>query len=307
MPVIIDTDESEAINLPDLVDYLNEAKIDTCDNDSMLSVGFMLKRLSNNRTFISDLALEELKTRQNLGAGTNRYGPQVIMLYSPQKQRQNFFLRANFWPAANDHIYLSSGPEQFFYHHPHDHSFNFLTVGHFGPGYSSNYYTYDYENVDGYPGEVAGLKYVETMALDEGKVMLYRACVDIHDQLPPESMSISLNIMELSPRGGVCDQYSFDTGSGTVTNMINRMSMASLMPLVAAAGGENATDYLVNTLKSHNVGRVRVAALRAMAAHATSRDACMQILRAGTSNDSSMVAGWARQELHRVEQLAVPA
>jgi len=303
MPVIIDTNETDAIELNELVSYLQDEKIDTLDQDSMLTAGFMLKRLANNRTFLSDLALAELKNRKNLGAAANRYGPQVIMLYPPQRREQNFFLRANFWPSRQDHIFRSSGPEQFFYHHPHDHSFNFLTVGYFGPGYSSNYYTYDYTETSGYPGEAVDLKFVETMALEEGKVMLYRACVDIHDQLPPESMSISLNIMELSVRGGCLDQYSFDTGTGTVDKMLNRMSMACLMPLIAASGEPDGLDYLHETAKSHLTGRVRLSAIRGLAAAEHSTEGCLRVLETGAVNDDPLVAGWSREQMRRVQSL----
>lgn len=303
MPIIIKTDETDAIELEELTEYLYDEKIDTLDHDSMISAGFMLKRLANNRTFLADLAVNELKNRKNLGASSNRYGPQVIMLYPPRKRQQNFFMRANFWPSKQDHIFRASGPEQFFYHHPHDHSFNFLTVGYLGPGYRSNYYEYDYENTYGYPGEDVKLKFVENMALDEGKVMLYRSCIDIHDQLPPDSMSISLNIMELSIRGGAIDQYSFDTESGCVSSMINRMPMACLMPLIAASNHDNGTDYLMETSRSHMSGRVRLSAIRAMAAAEQNLDSCREVLQLGLTNDDGLVSGWAAAQLRRLEIL----
>lgn len=270
----------------------------------MIAAAPLLKRLSNNRQFLSDPALEELKKRTSLGNGSNSYGPQVMMLYAPTKRDQTFFLRANFWPSINDHIYRSSGPDQFFYHHPHDHSFNFLTVGYLGPGYSSNYYVYDYEETSGYPGEPVDLKFVEKSSLHEGKVMLYRACVDIHDQLPPESMSISLNIMELSVRGSVLDQYNFDVGNNAVGSMINRMSMASLMPMLAHVGDNDAFDYLAETARSHVSDRVRCAALKAMAVAKSTLPETIAVIEQGLTNDSALVVGWASHKLARLESLA---
>lgn len=303
MPIVIKTDEDEAIGIEELVEYLHDAKIETADHDSMVSAGFMLKRLANNRNFLSQLAVDELKNRKNLGASSNRYGPQVIMLYAPRRRDQNFFMRANFWPSTQDHIFRASGPEQFFYHHPHDHSFNFLTVGYLGPGYHSNYYEYDYSNTHGYPEEQVNLKFIENMSLDEGKVMLYRSCIDIHDQLPPDSMSISLNIMELSIRGGAIDQYSFDTDKSCVSSMINRMPMACLMPLIAASSDDNGHDYLTETSRTHMSGRVRLSAIRAMAAAEQNLDACRNVLALGLSNDDGLVSGWAATQLRRLEIL----
>lgn len=303
MPLVIDAQQDDAIELDELVEYLHDEKLDSTDHDAMVSVAPMLKRLNNNRNFLSNIALEELKKRTSIGNGSNNYGPQVIMLYAPMRRHQTFFLRANFWPSNNDHILRASGPEQFFYHHPHDHSFNFLTSGYFGPGYSSNYYTYDYEDTAGFPGESVDLKFVEKSSLHQGKVMLYRACVDIHDQLPPESMSISLNIMELTVRGGVLDQYSFDIQRNFVGNMINRMSMACLMPMISHLGDPNAEDYLNETAKSHLSHRVRFAAIKAMAAAKPDLEDAMDVYARGSHSDSALVAGWSRHKLDRLESL----
>ncbi|WP_158298723.1 transposase [Sphingomonas psychrotolerans] len=303
MPLVIDSPHTDAIELGEIIEYLHDENIDTSDHDQMIAAAPMLKRLSNNRSFLGDMALDELKKRTGIGNGSNNYGPQVIMLYAPTKRQQTFFLRANFWPSNNDHILRASGPEQFFYHHPHDHSFNFLTVGHFGPGYSSNYYTYDYEDTAGYPGEPVDLKFVEKSSLSEGKVMLYRACYDIHDQLPPESMSISLNIMELTVRGSVVDQYGFDVERNFIGNMINRMSMCSLMPMIAQVGGENAQDYLAETARSHLSERVRFAALKAIAATRPDLEGTMEVFEQGTRSESALVAGWAQHKLTRLESL----
>lgn len=40
------------------------------------------------------------------------------------------------------------------------------------------------------------IRFVERSNLAEGRMMLYRAHRDVHSQLPPESLSVSLNIMD---------------------------------------------------------------------------------------------------------------
>lgn len=293
MPIVIETLCSDSIELGDLVQYLNDEKVDTSDHDAMIAAGPMLKRLANNRHFLADMALEELKSRNGLNPGANSYSPQVIMLYPPKSATQNFFLRANIWPSPQDHIFISSGAEQFFYHNPHDHSFNFVTVGYYGPGYRSNYYEYDYSEVAGYPGEEVPLRFVENSALDEGKVMLYRACIDIHDQLPGESMSISLNIMENNLSASVYDQYSFNVGNSTVTDLINRVPSAALLPLIAQGGDGNAADFLSETAKHHPMGRVRCSALAALAGAQPDIPSAITIYEEGMSSDLEMVRGWS--------------
>ena len=109
-----------------------------------------LKQLANNRNFLADLMVAELKQRCEGQVRDNQYSAQVIMLHSASK---NFIVRANFWPALKDSVIRHSGTDPFFYGVPHDHNFSFLTVGYFGPGYWSDYYEYEYDEVVGYPGE----------------------------------------------------------------------------------------------------------------------------------------------------------
>jgi hypothetical protein len=304
MPLVIDCPDQSAIELDALVEYLHDAKIDTTDEASMLEAAPMLRRLAANRTFLADTALTELKQRRNLRGSANTYSPQVMMLYGPKKVTQNFFVRANIWPSPRDHIFMASGAEQFFYHYPHDHSFNFLTVGYFGPGYSSNYYEYDYPGTAGYLGEEVQLRFVEHSSLDEGKVMLYRACRDVHDQIPGDSLSISLNIMENTMRASLCDQYAFDVGRGEVSALINRIPSSALLPLIAGLDQGNGADFLVETARSHPAERVRCTAMMALAGAAPDLESAMAVYQERTGSDQAMVRGWAGHQLARLEKLA---
>lgn len=304
MPLVIDCPDEDAIELADLVEYLNEARIDTTDQESMIEAAPMLRRLGRNRTFLADMALAELKQRRNLRGSANSYSPQVMMLYGPKQVSQNFFVRANIWPSPRDHIFVASGAEQFFYHYPHDHSFSFLTVGYFGPGYSSNYYEYDYGATAGYLGEKVPLRFVEQSALSEGKVMLYRACMDVHDQFPGDSLSISLNIMENTMRASLNDQYAFDVERGEVSALINRIPSSALLPLVAGLGEGDGTDFLTETMRRHPADRVRCSAMMALAGACTSLEEAMAVYEKQLGSDQAMVSGWAGHQLARLEKLA---
>ncbi len=302
MPIVRPCDDTAAIELGDLIAYLEDIKIDTRDEDSMLAAAPMLKRLANNRTFIADLALKELRERKNLDSIDNSYTPQTIML---TKADRNYFIRANFWPSDTDHIFRASGAKAFFYYAPHDHNFNFLTVGYFGPGYKSNYYEYEYGTVDGYEGEPVALRFVEESALSEGKVMLYRALRDVHDQRPGDAMSMSINIMENSFRGNFLDQYSFDTERNCVTGILNRIGATALLPMIAAAGGEEAADFLDQTSRRHRSGRVRCIATDALAAVQPDAAASIEVHRRGAASDHAQVRGHSMQRIAALEALLV--
>jgi hypothetical protein len=148
MPRIIDCPSDEQIEPADLIDQLESGGFDPRDEDDFASWGPALKKLANNRSFLADIMIAELKERCEGQVRGNEYSAQVIMLHT---RSQRFFMRANLWPAASDTVVRQSGADPFFYHVPHDHNFSFLTVGYLGPGYWSDYYEYDYGSVTGYP------------------------------------------------------------------------------------------------------------------------------------------------------------
>ena len=218
MPRVIDYADSNACSLGDCIAALEDSGFNPRDEESLIGAAGWLRRLGNNRDFLAETMLAELKDAAGGEEDASAYGAQVVML-SPLGGE--FFLRANFWPGRQDHVFRASGQSAFSYELPHDHNFDFLTVGYFGPGYASDYYEYDYEAVDGMVGEPAGLRFVERSTLDPGKLMHYRAHRDVHSQLPPESLSVSLNVMHSGGAQGWLDQYSFDVEQNTIARVLS--------------------------------------------------------------------------------------
>ncbi|GHF84293.1 transposase [Thalassotalea marina] len=247
-----------AIELEEFIEYAEE-HVDMKDQDTLAAAAPMMKALSNNRTFLATKINSELEKIANFQED-NLYGAQVLML----GRRKRFFMRACFWPSESDKSYQQSGPEAFFYYLPHDHNFNFLSVGYFGPGYESEYYEYDHDKVIGLPGEKVDLKYIKTSRLHEGKVMLYRAKKDIHYQIPPKSFSISLNLMEDSVDLPRINQYRFDLQSSTVNRMINRNSGPVLASIAAEVGNENTIQLLTDVAERVTCPRTKTAAVKAL-------------------------------------------
>jgi len=174
-----------------------------------------------------------------------------------------YFIRANFWPSAGDPILRASGTEPFFYDVPHDHNFSFLTVGYLGPGYWSDYYDYDYEQVTGFPGEPVALNFIERSRLERGRMLLYRAHRDVHRQLPADSMSVSINIVQTGAKQAWRDQYRFDLERCTVDGLLNLTPTETLVALSAhfGRGAELAEHFAAR----HPSDRIRFAAIRALA------------------------------------------
>jgi hypothetical protein len=230
----IDAPTGDRIELAELVERLETGGFDSQDEDNFASWGAELRKLANDRNFLAELMIAELKQRCEGQVRDNQYSAQVIMLHNSSRR---FIIRANFWPALKDSVIRHSGTDPFFYGVPHDHNFSFLTVGYFGPGYWSEYYEYDYDTVVGIPGEEVDLRFIEKSRLEQGKVMLYRAHRDVHLQLPADEMSVSINIVEASHSSVFRDQYRFDVANRKVDGILTHSPRVMLrLPLWRRGG-----------------------------------------------------------------------
>ena len=298
MPRIIPCGDEPALELGDLIATLNDERFDPADEESFAAAGPLLKGLAANRSFLADIAVAELKDRCGRQARENRYSSQVVMLH---RASEKYFIRANFWPSPRDSVFKASGTSPFFYHVPHDHNFSFLTVGYLGPGYWSEYYEYDYATVVGLPGEKVDLRFVEKAKLDPGKVMLYRAHRDVHNQLPADAMSVSINIMEASPHLPFLSQYRFDPAKCEIAGILTRTSSEALLALAANHEGGNARDLVEDFAARHPCDRLRFTTLRELASAQANVDASLRILEQGMADPNELVAGLAKQEAARLQ------
>jgi hypothetical protein len=262
MPRVIDCTDETACSLEECTAALNASGFDPADEASLLHAAGWLRRLGNNRDFLAERLLAELKARHDDDHTASSYGPQVVML-SPLGGE--FFLRANIWPSADEHMFRASGGGAFVYELPHDHNFDFLTVGYFGPGYWSDYWEYDYVAVAGAVGEKAGLRFVERGRLEPSKLMHYRAHRDVHSQLPPDALSVSLNVMHAGGAQGCLDQYRFDVEKDEIAAVLSPGASEVFLRVAVGLGCEEAHDLAERFARSHPSDRMRLTALDARA------------------------------------------
>lgn len=305
MPRVIERADKSTASVAECVDALRATGFEPNDEESLQHAAGLLKRLGNDRTFLGDLLVEELskgiRDDANKDGGMASYGPQVIML-SPAGAAPDFFLRANIWPSPDEHTMRASGASTFVYGVPHDHNFDFLTLGYFGPGYWSDYYEYDYETVEGWRGEPADLRFVERTRLGEGKIMHYRAHRDIHAQHAADALSVSINVVHAGAAQGWLDQYRFDLEGKRVTGILNNGASEAFVRIAVGLGSEEAKDLALRFGKGHPSDRMRLAAWSALASVAPDSDA---VWREAEQAGSRLVAAEARAR--RCELEAIPA
>lgn len=169
------------------------------------------------------------------------------------------------WPPAGDSSVRTIEEALFSYELPHDHNFSFLTANYFGPGYVTDIWEcIDPASVRGYSGEHVPLNFLERTRLEPGKQMLFRRQRDIHTQHSPEEYSVSLNVLVVSDRDRLSDQYEYDVENqriagfpaGTISSR-----RAFFIGLAGSLGNENTADILLTIAEKHPCQRTRAAAL----------------------------------------------
>jgi hypothetical protein len=292
MPRIVDRGEGSAIGLDELVDLLDAADFDIRDEDSFAALGPIFAQLGRNRDFLADLTIDELKRRCADQAAVSAYGAQVFLLRPPNGR---YALRANFWPARRDAVLQAGGSAPFFYDFPHDHNFPFLTYGYFGPGYWSNYYEHD-GGAAGLTGEYAGLRFTGRKRLEPDQLWLYRAHRDVHVQLPPDSFSVSLNVLGFDPGQPWRTQYRFDVEHGTIAEGLTCTPSEALVALAVHLGGANGLDLADQMARRHPAGRMRATAMAALVPILPASDRTLLLERA-TGDGDRFVSAQARAML----------
>lgn len=304
MPRLIDPSATPApIDHAEFVARLDERGVDLSHPDAAQDSADLLAQLSANRHFLADRAREDLASACRSQNGLNRYSAQVLMLH---RLPGRHFVRANFWPAADDPALHASGASHYLYGVAHDHNFDFLTVGHIGPGYRSDWYAGDSLALAGAIGEPAMLRPVASGCLEPGQIMHYRAHRDVHRQAPPDRLSISLNIVPERAAVGWFDQYLFDIDRDCIAGLPTLTAAEVLLRIAVLDPAANGRDLADDYARHHPSERMRWAAITALAGAADDPGERRQRLESATSDASRLVSRSAAQLLLHMDSLLVP-
>lgn len=261
MASTLDPSDTESMSLEEYCAFV-ERNVDPNDLASLEESAWALKRLANNRQFLIDSFHDEIH-RLQVGGEIHMYTPQSMVLY----RSANYIVRANIW------IEPSSDPKRralelpvFSYQSAHDHNFDFLTVGYFGPGYETEIFEYDRRTVEGLPGEPVELAFLERTMLPSGKLMMFRGGVDVHTQLPPKALSISLNLLVQSEEKLSMQQLFFDVANSRVSHYAEDRNShrVALLSLASRLANDETIELLKHLAAKHGCGRTRAAAYSAL-------------------------------------------
>lgn len=254
----------ETISLNEFITYVKN-NLDFNDLDSIKSAAPMLVKLSNDKDLLPKAICEELKDSPEKFQMDNPYQANGYLLYKDD----DFILRAVCWIPDKDQKFLNVSIDRslLIYSIAHDHDFNFLTVGHYGPGYYSETYIYDYNSVIGESGEDVLIKKCDFKKLKPNQTYLFRAGKEIHKQLPPDEFSISLNLI-VRKRGPerFMDQYAFDIDQKKIIKPLENdtFKRAQLIPLIADLLNTECLPIFEELKDSHSCRRTRIEIIKVL-------------------------------------------
>jgi hypothetical protein len=283
----------------ELGDYVERiaTQFDLLDRESLMSSGPLLKQLSQNRALLIQYINRHLQDVYDAEKG-NPYSVQSFVLEVHPK----FVVRANVWVKPRDYgAGLDWESRAFIYGAPHNHNFDFLTVGYFGSGYWSEIFELD-GDIEGYAGEPVKLKFLERTSLPQGKVMFFQKFKDVHIQLPPEDeISVSLNLMVTDAAVFKREQYEFDIKRSCVVGAVNRAALAqrTMFTLARLIGDDQSLGLCQDVAAHHANPRTRLLAWDVVA-HLTN-DPLKTWSKADTDS-SIVVRAAARKQLSALER-----
>lgn len=262
-------DEVGSTSVQEVLEYAHH-NVSARDFDSLVAAAPLLRGLAQDRRLVVDRIEDSIKALLD-GRRASFYTAQSFVLGS----LGHTLVRGNLWcPTGSNATARTPRDALFSYYMPHDHNYNFLTVGYFGPGYRTRIYDIDPDDFEGSLGETVPIRFLEDTFLPQHKAMAYRAYRDLHTQLPPSSLSISLNLMVRDDATAVEEQYTFDISDDGQTAKITAYPDASPVSVrvgLVQLAGQIGGNGICNILESVATGRAMPPRLRREAIWALSQ------------------------------------
>lgn len=254
--------ETEILGFNEFIEHL-KCELDPEDKASILAMAPKLYALSKNKVFVIDAIHRELKNGINSFQSNNHYTEQSLLLSS----NELFTIRLNSWsppvPYGGDAKWDAKRQA---YSLAHNHNFDLLTVGYWGPGYDTEIYKFDAAASIGYVGEKVNLEAQGMTRLSQTCVMLYEKSTDVHIQLPPDEFSMSLNLIPNSNSQLRMDQYEFDIPTKTISAHVGTTitSKIALLRIASIMGDDDTASILLDIARHHTQPRIRANACLAV-------------------------------------------
>lgn len=119
------------------------------------------------------------------------YGAQTFLCH----EGKDFFVRLNLWFPEKATPVAEQIKKYFSIGLLHNHNFPLFTVGLFGPGYTTQLFSWDEVDYDLKVGESIAIDFTGQPSLSFGSALFIERDADYHLQMWPKAFSISLNVI----------------------------------------------------------------------------------------------------------------
>lgn len=204
------------INFEDLLIYFHD-NVNPEAPDQIIAQRHWLRRLASQKDFLKNIVSKAIERVDNpVNDGFYSTGQSIVLGH-----RGPFVLRLNFWnqPSKNPairHIEMDA----LSYERAHDHNFNLLTIGCFGPGYVTDIFSYNRDSIEGKIGEEVALNSEGSFQLEVGDLLFFESCKDVHIQHIPTDFSVSLNLIAQTRKMLDQEQFFFDTDKKNISGYV---------------------------------------------------------------------------------------
>lgn len=244
---------AKPISLFEAVEYL-DTQVNFTDIDSIKESAPILQGLAMDPDWFIEIINTEIENNILSDKKFKNVYTSNSTLLGRSKVGKPYFLRTNIWLPESDPLRVGMNKRFFAEDYFHDHSFDLLTVGLLGNGYTTNIRHYDHETTIGHVGEIVPTFDSRQYQLSQGSALFMEKHKTIHQQVPPNDNSVSFNLMLDNIKNPQSRQYEFDTVTEDkfkikalhYNGFRFSYSIEYLVTMALNFHDENTKDYLLN-------------------------------------------------------------
>ena len=263
MSIVLKLDNEDRLSLREFIDHL-ETTFDLEEADSLIGVAPYFRALANDPDLIAYHFNTEIQYVLNAKNERRRVSSPLIIASAP-----NYCLQAKIWmPDAQADALRAAPGLAAGVRHAHNHNFNVMTIGYFGPGHTADLYTFTPKESSGQVGDRVDLRFTERVRVKKNCAVICRDTVDAHAHVAPEALSISMSLSIFGDNTQIVDRFVFDLQASAICGYVDTADVhrrASIVRLAGEVGNEQTLDLFDALVRRSPCHRVREAALTATA------------------------------------------
>ncbi|HEX3895758.1 MAG TPA: HEAT repeat domain-containing protein [Rudaea sp.] len=263
MAIVLKLDNEDRLSLREFADHL-ETTFDLEEADSLIGVAPHFRSLANDPNLVAHHFNAEIQSVLDAKSEPRQISSPFVIASG-----RNYALHAKIWmPDAQADVLRPSSGSVAGARHAHNHNFNVMTIGYFGPGHVSDLYTFTPNEGSAHIGDRVDLRFTERVRIQKQCAVICRDTVDAHAHIAPEALSISMSLSIFSGNTQVADRFVFDPQASTICGYVDTADVyqrASVVRLAGEVGNEQTLELFDALLRRSPSQRVREAALAATA------------------------------------------